>query len=95
VAETNPGLHLLGYLLTMVARRSLHRAYEELLRKSHGENVFTVTIPDAAVFTEAIPKRLPLSHYKPKNAAARSIEALTSEMRARIAALTNQHREVA
>lgn len=86
LTEANPNLKLAGYLLTMVnGRRSLHRAYEELLRTSHGEKVFGVTIPDAAVFAESIPKRLPLSHFKPRCAAAKSIRDFADELKTRIA----------
>jgi len=94
-ASTNGHLQLAGYLLTMVKRRAMHRAYEELLRKSYGNKVFTVTIPDAAVFTEAIPKGLPLSHFKPNTVAGRSIRDLAAELQSRIATLNDQNREVA
>ena len=47
----NPGLQLLGYLITMVnPRKSIHKMYEETLREQYGDLVFETRIPHAAEF---------------------------------------------
>jgi chromosome partitioning protein len=84
-SEVNPTLKLGGYLLTMVdSRRSLHKAYEEILRSNYGDRVFATKIPDAAVFAESIPKRLPVAQYKPKSAAARAVRDFANELLLRV-----------
>ena len=51
----NPGLDLLGYLITMFnARKSIHKMYEETLRTQYGDAVFATRVPHAAEFPEAI-----------------------------------------
>jgi chromosome partitioning protein len=88
VAElANPGLAILGYLLTMVQpRRAIHKMYEETLRAQYGADVFETRVPHAAEFPEAIAYRKPISHYKPKGAAAKAIRALADELLARVEA---------
>ena len=81
----NPGLSLLGYLITMFnARKSIHKMYEETLRAQYGDDVFATRIPHAAEFPEAIAFRKPVAQYKPKGAAAKAIQALADEIRARL-----------
>lgn len=81
----NPGLHLLGYLITMFSsRKTVHRLYEKRLRELYGPDVFDVMIPHAADFPEAIAARKPVTAYKPKGAAAKSIHALAEELEARL-----------
>ena len=71
-AGPNPGLELLGYLITMVSpRRTVHQLYEERLRAAYGADVFDARIPEAADFVEAIARRLPIAMHKPKGAARR------------------------
>jgi len=85
---TNPTLRLAGYVLNMVnARRSLHKAYEELLRNTYGQKVFATTIPDWNDFAESLTARKPISLYKPRSPAAKVIEALAKELTGRIAEL--------
>ena len=82
---TNPTLRLAGYMLNMVqSRRSLHKAYESLLRKTYGSKVFTTTIPDWNDFAEALTARQPISFYKPSSDAAKLIERLALELVKRI-----------
>jgi chromosome partitioning protein len=84
-AGPNPGLKLLGYLLTMVSpRRTVHQLYEERLRAAYGADVFEARIPEAADFVEAIARRLPIAMHKPKGASAKSVAALAAEMERRI-----------
>jgi chromosome partitioning protein len=86
VAElANPGLSILGYLITMAQpRRSIHQMYEETLRSQYGDLVFSTRVPHAAEFPEAIAYRKPIAQYKPKGAAAKAIKALADELLARI-----------
>jgi chromosome partitioning protein len=80
----NPSLVLLGYLLTMVAREAIHRAYEDSLREAHGGDVFAAVVPRAPLFKEAIASRRPIAQYKPKSAPARAIAAVADELLSRI-----------
>jgi chromosome partitioning protein len=87
-ARTNPDLALLGYLLTMFDRRlAIHLAYESRLRALYGEAVFTASFPLAKDFKEAVAARQPISHYKPKSAAAKATKAVAVELLARVSAL--------
>jgi chromosome partitioning protein len=87
-ARTNPGLVLLGYLLTMFDKRlAIHLAYEAQLRELHGPAVFAASIPLAKDFKEAVAARQPISHYKPKVAAAKATQAVTTELLERVEAV--------
>jgi chromosome partitioning protein len=82
---TNPTLRFAGYVLNMVqARRSLHKAYETMLRDTYGSKVFEVTLPDWNDFAEALTARQPISFYKPSSPAAKAIEQLAKEMLNRV-----------
>ena len=90
----NPGLKLLGFLITMrSARRTVHQLFEENLRSLYGEAVFRATVPAAPEFPEAIMKRLPISAYKPKGAPARAIRAVADELLERLALGTIEGQE--
>jgi chromosome partitioning protein len=79
--KANPGLGLLGFLLTMFnPRLSIHKAYEETLRVLYKDLVFRTTIPMAADLKEAISLRVPIAVHKPKGASAKAIRALTEEI---------------
>lgn len=92
----NPGLILLGYLLTRVQpRRTIHQLYEERLRALYGADVFTARVPESVDYVEAIARRLPVAQYKGKGAAAKAIRALAEEVEARILAKANANREAA
>ena len=81
----NPGLNLLGYLITMInTRKTIHRLYEEMLRERYGAAVFQTMIPEAVDFVEAIALRKPVAQFKPKGAAAKSIKALADEVESRL-----------
>ncbi len=80
-AGPNPSLHLAGYLFTMFDRRlAIHLAYETRLRALYGEGVFTNVFPVAKDFKEAVSSRQPISHYKPKSAAAKATKAVADEL---------------
>jgi chromosome partitioning protein len=84
---TNPGLSVLGYLVTMWnARRAIHKMYDENLRSLYGNLVFESRVPHAAEYPEAIAYRKPIAMYKPKGAAAKAIQSLADEMLTRLAA---------
>ncbi|MGE5757170.1 MAG: ParA family protein [Planctomycetaceae bacterium] len=86
-AGLNPGLRLLGYLLTMFDRRlGIHLSYEAVLRGYYGADVFSTTIPLATDFKEAVASRQPVGHYKPRSAAAKAVRALAEELTGRVAA---------
>ena len=81
----NPGLTMLGYLITMFnGRKTVHRMYEERLRELYGEEVFAAMVPHAADYPEAIAWRKPVAQYKPRGAAAKAIQALADELLARL-----------
>jgi chromosome partitioning protein len=93
----NPGVVLLGLLLTMVQPRlGVHMAYERVLREVHGDGVFATRIPLAADIKEAIAQRRPVTHYKPRGASSKVFKALVDEMLSRIVAIeTPSHMEAA
>jgi chromosome partitioning protein len=73
----NPGLRLLGHLVTRCDSRLLvHQSYERKLRSLYGETVLATVIPEAAAFKVALSCRQPVTHYSPASRAA----ALTSEL---------------
>jgi chromosome partitioning protein len=81
----NPGLTLLGYLITMFnGRKSIHKMYEETLRAQYAGAVFETRIPHAAEFPEAIAYRKPVAQYKPRGAAAKAIQSLAEEIDRRL-----------
>jgi chromosome partitioning protein len=83
----NPSLRLLGYLLTMFDKRlTVHLTYEALLREMYRDLVFTATFPRAKDYIEAVAGRTPISHYKPKSAAAKSAKVVADEMVSRLMA---------
>jgi len=90
----NPGLLLLGYLITMFnPRKTVHRMYEQRLRELYGADVFTTVIPHAADYPEAIAYRKPVSLYKPRGAAAKAVRALAEEMTGRLVHGATTHAE--
>jgi chromosome partitioning protein len=95
-SAVNPDLHLLGYLITMAQpRRAIHQLYEEQLRTDYGTDVLATRIPAAADFPEAVAHRKPVTHYKPRSAAAKAVKALAEEVLARLAARTAADQEEA
>jgi chromosome partitioning protein len=87
-AGANSGLRLMGYLITMYQKRlGVHLAYEAMLRQLYGDDVFKVTVPLATPYKEAIIKRMPIGHYKPRVQAAKVMDELAAEVTARAEAL--------
>jgi len=83
----NPRLNLLGLVLTMVQPRlAVHQLYEATLRDLYGGLVFASRVPLAADIKEAIARRRPVTHTKPRGASSKAFKALVGEMDGRIAA---------
>ena len=81
----NPGLRLLGYLLSLYdVRLSVHKAYEKALRDQYGDQVFAQRVPLASAYKEAIARRLPITKFKPRSVAAEAFRALASEIDTRV-----------
>src|SRR4051794_18681132 len=86
LAGSNPHLTLLGYLITMHnARLSVHKMYEEMLRQMYGADVFATTTPTSAASKEARMQPKPIAQFKPRGAAAKTVQALADEIARRIA----------
>jgi chromosome partitioning protein len=80
-AGPNPSLRLLGFLISMFDKRlGIHLAYEAQLRGMYGADVFTTAVPLAKDYKEAVAARTPVSHYKPKSAAAKAVKAVAGEL---------------
>jgi chromosome partitioning protein len=74
----NPGVVLLGLVLTMVQPRlAVHMAYEAALRQAHGGGVFASRVNLAADVKEAISQRRPITHHKPKGASSKAFRILS------------------
>jgi chromosome partitioning protein len=86
-AEANPGLRLLGYLVSQFnPKLAVHAAYVEQLRAAYGDLVMATTIPLAADFKLAVTAGKPVGLLKPRSAAAKAIDALAAELLERAAA---------
>lgn len=86
----NPKLHLLGFLLTMVARLSIHKAYQQEIRKLYGKDVLTANVPFLTAYKEAISYGMPINRYDSDSDAARAIGAVADEILARV----KQHQQI-
>jgi chromosome partitioning protein len=83
-AARNPGLRWLGLVLTLVqARLGVHTAYERAMREAYGELVLNATLPQSAIFKEAVAARTPVTLYKPANAGSKAVIALGEEIAGR------------
>ncbi|MBV8609475.1 MAG: ParA family protein [Singulisphaera sp.] len=83
-AMINPGLALLGYVITMFNKSlAVHAAYGEQLRAMYGNLVLSNIIPLAKDFKEAVVMRKPVAVYKPRSQAAKAMAALADELLAR------------
>jgi len=65
------------------ARLAIHKAYESTLRDLYGRDVLETKVPLATDFKEAIARRAPIVHCKPRGNAAKAIKALAEELRSR------------
>ncbi|MBV8606632.1 MAG: ParA family protein [Singulisphaera sp.] len=81
----NSGLCLAGYLVTMYDQRlAVHQSYDAILRESFGSDVFAARVPRAKDFVEAVAARMPVSHFKPRSAAAKAVQAVAEELLVRV-----------
>jgi chromosome partitioning protein len=88
-ANLNPDVQLLGYLITMRNKRlGLHIAFEEMLRKMYGPEVFQTTVPLAVAYKAAISYRVPIGFHRPRSEAARVMARLANEVLDRSAQLS-------
>ena len=82
----NPPLALAGYLLTLVSpRKTVHKLYEETLRATYGDAVFSTRVAEAVDYVEALNQRQTVERHKPRGAAARVMRALAAELLDRLA----------
>lgn len=89
----NPGLFLLGFLLTMFNKSlGVHAAYEEGLRRHYGDLVFHGNMPLSKDYKEAVAARKPIAVYKPRSAAAKATQALAEEILERVARANAEHK---
>ena len=77
----NPGLHILGILLTMFdSRTKLSQQVEENVRSHFGEQVFDVVIPRNVRLAEAPSYGLPIFAYAAASQGAAAYRALAEEV---------------
>jgi chromosome partitioning protein len=91
----NPGLRLLGHVVTRYDSRLLvHQTYEKRLRSLYGDLVLQTVIPEASAFKVALTCRQPVAHFSPRSKAARTTLSLSQEILGRAAGKTSK-RDVA
>ena len=84
----NPRLVWLGVALTMwQPRLAIHEAFARSLREAYGDLVLESPVPFNVAFKECVVARKPLSHWKPKTAAAKAVDAIAGEILGRVAAV--------
>ena len=95
-AVINPGLALLGYLVSMYqARRAVHRVYVEQLRAARVPSVFEAMVPMSVDYVDAVVACKPVGYHKPRGLAARAVRAVADELLARLAASAAAEEEAA
>jgi len=80
----NPGLSVLGVLLTMYQHTNLSRQVVDDVRAHLGGRVFETVIPRNVSLSEAPSFGRPISQYDPKSAGALAYAALAQEVLARV-----------
>ncbi|WP_435022560.1 ParA family protein (plasmid) [Tundrisphaera sp. TA3] len=82
----NPRLVWAGVVLTMFQPKlSIHATYAEKMREAYGELLFESAIPFNVAFKEVALARKPLSHWKPKGAPAKAVDAVAKDILDRVA----------
>jgi chromosome partitioning protein len=85
----NPGLQLLGVVMTMFdARTRLAQQVVDEVRKHFGDKVFDTVIPRTTRLAEAPSHGKPIIHYDKYSAGAAAYEVLTQEILKRLAGAT-------
>jgi chromosome partitioning protein len=81
----NPGLNLLGVVMTMFdARTRLSHQVVDEVRRHFGEQVFETVIPRTTRVAEAPSFGKPILHYDPYSSATAAYQVLTGEILARL-----------
>lgn len=84
-ANVNPGLHLLGVVMTMFdGRTNLSNQVVGEVRQHFGEAVFDTVIPRTTRLAEAPSHGKPIIHYDKYSAGAAAYEVLTQEVLGRV-----------
>lgn len=87
----NPRLTWIGVALTMFQPKlAIHATFARALRETYGELVLSNAVPYNVAFKECVLARKPLSHWKPRTAAAKAIDAVAGEVLARVAMVRGQ-----
>lgn len=81
----NPALRLLGFAINKRERLAVHGVVEDTLRRLHGDNIFTTSIPSLTAFKEAVLAGKPVTEYDPDSKAAGVIKSFAEEAFERIA----------
>jgi chromosome partitioning protein len=81
----NPGLNLLGVVMTMFdARTRLSHQVVEEVRRHFGDQVFETVIPRTTRLAEAPSHGKPIVHYDPYSSATAAYQVLTGEIISRL-----------
>ncbi|MBV8233653.1 MAG: ParA family protein [Planctomycetaceae bacterium] len=95
-SKINPGLDLLGIVLTLYAgRRSVHKLFEERLRLGIPGAVFDTPMPISVDYIEALVALKPVTYHKPRGAAAKAVDAIVEELLGRLLSDSNSSPRVA
>ena len=92
----NPRLAWIGVVLTMhQPKLAIHATFTRALRETYGDLVLANAVPYNVAFKECVVARKPLSHWKPRTAAAKAIDAVAGEVLARVGMLRGHAQETA
>jgi chromosome partitioning protein len=81
LGQANPGLRAPLCVLNQFQKSAkIHQAYESALREQYPTQIARTVIPKALPITEAAQSQMPLSHFKPRCAAAKSFVSLVDEV---------------
>ncbi|MGE5682318.1 MAG: ParA family protein [Bacillota bacterium] len=83
--RANSNLELLGFVINKLSgRRKIESEFNEILRNTYEEKVFSTELKNAVAYTEAITSRLPINYYSPKSNEADCFTNLFEEMKQRV-----------
>jgi chromosome partitioning protein len=74
---------------------AIHATYAKALHDAYGDLVMGSAVPYNVAFKEVALARKPLSHWKPKGAPAKAIDAVADEVLVRVTRLRAGSKEVA
>jgi chromosome partitioning protein len=91
--KLNRQLEVMGILLTMFDRRTLHsKEIQEGMRERFGELIFQTIIPKSVQFDDATVAGEPILRFAPRSEHARSYRSLAKEVLQRVEAEKDQRR---